>query len=380
VSGPDGRIRVLWLAKGLGQGGMERLLVTHAKFGDRERFDYRAAYLVDRPHSVIDELEALDVPVTRLGSGSGSDPRWVLDLAKLVRRERIDVVHAHSPMPASVARPLVRVFSPRTKLVYTEHNRWDRFSAPTRIANMVTYPLNHVTFAVSDDCRDTVSPRLRPKVQTLIHGIDVDEVASHNADREHMRADLGIDDDAIVVGTVANLRKQKNYPLLLEVAKRVIAEHPNVLFLSVGQGPLEAELKDLHTQLGLGDRFRFLGFRSDVHSVMSAFDIFCLSSDHEGLPVALMEAKALGLPVVATGVGGIPEAVVDGVDGALVPPGDSDGLAEAVGRWAMDLSPAGTTRKLVAREVRFDSSAAVAAQEAVYENLAGTGASQGAKR
>jgi glycosyltransferase involved in cell wall biosynthesis len=130
----------------------------------------------------------------------------------------------------------------------------------------------------------------------------------------------------------------------------------------------------------LGDRFRFLGFRADVHSVMSAFDIFCLSSDHEGLPVALMEAKALGLPVVATGVGGIPEAVVDGVDGALVPPGDSDGLAEAVGRWALDLSPAGTTRKLVAREVRFDSSAAVAAQEAVYENSAGTGASQGAKR
>lgn len=127
----DDRIRVLWLAMGLGQGGMERLLVTHAQFGDRQRFDYRAAYLVDRPHSVIDELNELDVPTTRLGSGNAGDPRWVLELARLVRRERIDVVHAHSPMPASVARPLVRLISPRTRLIYTEHNRWDRYSAPT---------------------------------------------------------------------------------------------------------------------------------------------------------------------------------------------------------------------------------------------------------
>jgi glycosyltransferase involved in cell wall biosynthesis len=333
----DERIRVLWLAKGLGQGGMERLLVTHAQFGDRERFDYRAAYLVDRPHSVIDELNELGVPATRLGTGKAADPRWVLDLARLVRRERINVVHAHSPMPSAVARPLVRVISPRTRLIYTEHNRWDRYSAPTRIANRITYPLNHRTFAVSDDCRDTVSPRLRPRVETLIHGIDVDAVAAHRADRESMRAELGIGDETVVIGTVANLRVQKNYPLLLEVAAKVTAENPDVLFLSVGQGPLEQELKALHEDLGLGDRFRFLGFRQDVHRVMSAFDVFCLSSDHEGLPVALMEAKALGLPVVATAVGGIRSAVTDGLDGVVVQPGDLAGLRMALTSVIVDV-------------------------------------------
>ena len=328
--GPDGRVRVLWLAKGLGQGGMERLLVTHAKFGDRERFEYRAAYLVDRPHSVIAELEDLDVPVSRLGTGNPANPKWILDLARLVRRNRIDVVHAHSPMPASVARPLVRVISPRTRIVYTEHNRWDRFSPVTRFANRVTFPLNHITFAVSDDCRSTVSQRLRPQVQTLIHGIDVDAVAAHRADRSAMRAELGVDDKAVVVGTVANLRAQKNYPLLLEVAAKVAAENPNAMFLAVGQGPLERELRQLHDQLGLGDRFRFLGFRSDVHSVMSAFDVFCLSSDYEGLPVALMEARALGLPIVATAVGGVGNAVTHRGDGILVPRRDVAALAGAL--------------------------------------------------
>ncbi|MCO5321156.1 MAG: glycosyltransferase [Microthrixaceae bacterium] len=332
----DDRIRVLWLAMGLGQGGMERLLVTHAQFGDRQRFDYRAAYLVDRPHSVIDELNELDVPTTRLGSGNAGDPRWVLELARLVRRERLDVVHAHSPMPASVARPLVRLISPRTRLIYTEHNRWDRYSAPTRVANRITYSLNHETFAVSDDCRDTVSPRLRPEVETLIHGIDVDAVAAHRADRESMRSELGISDETVVIGTVANLRVQKNYPLLLEVASEVTADNPDVLFLSVGQGPLEQELKALHQDLGLGDRFRFLGFRQDVHRVMSSFDAFCLSSDHEGLPVALMEAKTLGLPVVATAVGGVANAVGDGEDGLLVPARNPEALRVALERLIND--------------------------------------------
>ena len=330
------RIRVLWLAKGLGQGGMERLLVTHAQFGDRERFDYRAAYLVDRPHSVIDELNELGVPTIRLGTGNALDPRWVRDLARLVHRERIDVVHAHSPVLAAVARPLVRVLSPRTRLIYTEHNRWDRYSSPTRIANQITYPLNHQTFAVSDDCRDTVSPRLRPKVETLIHGIDVDAVAVHRADRESMRAELGISGATVVIGTVANLRVQKNYPLLLEVAAKVTAENPNLLFLSVGQGPLEQQLKTLHEDLGLGDRFRFLGFRQDVHRVMSAFDVFCFSSDHEGLPVALMEARALGLPVVSTRAGGLSEAVSDLNDGLLVPVGNKKALGEAIRRVTSD--------------------------------------------
>lgn len=366
-----GRVRVLWLAKGLGQGGMERLLVTHACFGDRDRFDYLAAYLVDRPHSVIGELSGLGVAVTRLGNGSGRDPRWVLDLVRLVRSEGVDVVHAHSPMPAAVARPILRLACPRVRVVYTEHNRWDRYSTPTRWANMATFALNHRAFAVSEDCRASVSPRHRERIDTLVHGIDLDAVAAHRADRAGARAELGFDDDTVVVGTVANLRVQKNYPMLLEVAAKVTSEHRNVRFVAVGQGPLEAELDDLHARLGLGDRFRFLGFRADVLGVMSAFDVFCLSSDFEGLPVSLMEAKALGLPVVSTAVGGVTESITDGADGYLTPRGDAAALGDALVRVAQDpLVRERLGSGSAASSGRFDARSTVEALETTYRSLA----------
>lgn len=324
------KCRVLWLANGLGVGGMERLLVTHARLGDRDAFEYHAAYLVDRPHSVVSELEELGVPVYRLGTGRRSDLRWVRDLVHVVKSREIDVVHAHSPLPASVARVVLAVAARDVRFVYTEHNRWDRFEPLTRWANRLTYRLNDKVFAVSDDCRSTVPKRLRSRVETLIHGIDVEAVAANRAFRDEMRVELGIDDDTVVIGTVANLRKQKNYPMLMRAAKRLIDDGQPVVFLAVGQGPLEDELNQLHSELGLGDRFRFLGFRDDVHRVMSAFDVFCLSSDHEGLPVALMEAKTLGLPVVATAVGGVPGAIEDGEGGLLVDKGDDTEMAHAL--------------------------------------------------
>ena len=330
------RTKVLWLAKGLGQGGMERLLVTHAKLGDRQRFDYSAAYLVERPHSVIEELHDLGVPTRNIGRANSLDPRWVLDLLRMVRRDRIDVVHIHSPMPAAMARPVLRLFARRTRIVYTEHNRWDRFEPATRWANRLTFGLNHASFAVSEDCRQSMPPKTRSHVETLIHGVDLADVRSHSADRADARAELGVVDDSVVVGIVANFRKQKNYPLLLDVAAALTKDDPKLLFVSIGQGPLQDELESRHRELGLGERFRFLGFRNDVLRMMSALDVFCLSSDHEGLPVAVMEAKALGLPIVSTSVGGIPAAVTDGVDGLLVPPGDQAALASALARVAGD--------------------------------------------
>ena len=325
---------MLWLAKGLGQGGMERLLVTHAKLGDRQRFDYSAAYLVERPHSVIEELHDLGVPTRNIGRARSLDPRWVMDLLRTVRRDRIDVVHIHSPMPAAMARPVLRLFAPRTRIIYTEHNRWDRFEPATRWANRLTFGLNHESFAVSEDCRQSMPPKTRSHVTTLIHGVDLADVRSHSADRVDARAELGVSDDTVVVGIVANFRKQKNYPLLLEVAASLTMDDPKLLFVSIGQGPLQEELEARHRELGLGDRFRFLGFRNDVLRMMSALDVFCLSSDHEGLPVAVMEAKALGLPIVSTSVGGIPAAVTDGVDGMLVPPGDQGALSGALAKVA----------------------------------------------
>jgi glycosyltransferase involved in cell wall biosynthesis len=371
VNGQRDRIRVLWLAKGLGPGGMERLLVHHARLGDRSRFEYHAAYLVERPGSVVPELEALGVRCVRVGAG-GADPRWVGGLRRLVRDRGIQVVHAHSPQPAALARVALRTLRPRPGLVYTEHNTWDCYGRATRWANLVTYPLDDRTFAVSPAAAASPPGPLARRVEVLTHGIDLDAVRAAAGRRDAARAELGVGDDTVVVLTVAHLRAEKAHDVLLDAAATVLAHDDRVVFVAVGHGPLEAEVRARHAALGLGDRFRLLGYRPDTPQLYAAADVFCLSSRQEGLPVAFMEAVAAGVAPVVTAVGGLPSVVTDGVDGLLVAPERPDLLAGALLRVAGD-APLRERLAAAARAGagRFDARVAIARQEACYRELAG---------
>ena len=362
--------RILWLAKGLGPGGMERLLVTHAFAGDRDRFEYFAGYLVERPHSVVGDLEALGVRCTQFGDGRGVNPRWTLELRRFVRRHRIDLVHIHSPMVAAMARPFLRSMRRRPAIVYTEHNSWDCYAPSTRIGNAATYPLDDAHLAVSAAAARSVVRPLGRDLEVLTHGIDVGSIALRRSEREAKRAELGAGPETIVVVTVANLRREKGYDVLLAAAALATAKHPEFLFLGVGHGPLASEMEEMRERLGLGDRFRFLGFRDDVYDLLAAADVFCLASRNEGLPVALMEACALGVPVVATRVGGLPEVIEDGVSGVLVDPDDPVALAEAILTVAADERLRGTLGGRAAEIAgRFDSRLAIRRIEAVYDEV-----------
>lgn len=366
-------IKVLWVAKGLGPGGMEKLLVHHARLGDRAVFDYQAAYLVERPDSVIPQLEEVGVPCTLLGSGRSS-VGWVGELRRAVKERQIDVVHVHSPHPAVLARPALRSLSSRPKLVYTEHNTWRSYGALVRLGNAISYSLDDKHFAVSADARASVPSLLRRNVEVLAHGIDLADIQSHGSSRELTREELGLRPGEVVVANVAHLRPVKGIDVLLEAAATVAAQHPEAVFLSLGHGPERAALEERHAELGLGDRFRFLGFRSDVARVLAASDIFCLSSHHEGFPLALMEASALGLPAVATRVGGLVDALANGDAGVLVAPGEPVELAREIGALIED--PARRARMgAAARSASsaFDARRAIRRQEQVYLELVSTG-------
>ena len=312
------RVKVLWLIKGLGPGGAEQLLLLSAKVADHNAFDYRVAYLRPDKTHLIPEFQALGLTPFRLGSQHTGRLGWLADLRSLLAD--VDVLHSHSPVVGSVARLLTLTLPPRKRpaRVATEHNEWTSHRLPTRLANGITGLLDAHSWAVSEQVLATMWRVRRKRCEVLIHGIDTEHVV-HTRARAEVRAELGVPEAAVLSITVANLRRNKDYPNLLRAAKTSLAREPRLRFIAVGQGPLEAEIRALHAELGLGDRFQLLGYRRDIPDLMAAADFFTLGSAHEGLPVAIMEAFAEGLPVVATTVGGVPGQVIHGKHGLLRP-------------------------------------------------------------
>jgi glycosyltransferase involved in cell wall biosynthesis len=367
-----GPVRVLWLIKGLGMGGAEQLLVSSARVADRQRFRYDAAYVLPWKDALRPDLEAAGVPCILLG---GRRPAaWPLQLRRLLVQGKYDVLHLHSPLVAGFARIVVLTLPPRRRpaIISTEHNTWGRYALATRLFNASMCWMDAKRWAVSPRVRDSVWRIFRRRVEVLVQGIVLDDVVPlAEADREALRSELGLAPEDVVAVTVANFRKEKAYPDLLAALASALSAQPALRSLIVGQGPLESEIRQLHSSLGLGDRCQILGYRRDVLRILAASDFFVLASRYEGYPLALMEAMAVGLPVVATRVGGIPDAVRDGHEGLLVEPGDVKALALSTQRMAGDVS--GRTRMAESARFRaseFDVRRAVRIAEDAYARLA----------
>ncbi len=363
------RARVLWLAKGLGRGGAERLIVDAARLVDRERYDVEVAYVLPWKDAFVAELEAEGVVVHCLDGGRGVDPRWIVRLRRLVRDGRFDLVHTHMPLPAVAARVVLPTRPP--VFVHTEHNLWDRYRVPTRLANAFTYPRNAAVIAVSSAVAASIRPPwwgpTLPPVEVVLHGPDMRSVRNGPDARRHGRELLGISGDELVVGSVGNFTAKKNHRMLLEAVAQLSAA-PRVVL--VGIGPLRDELEAHARELGLVDRVQFTGLRDDVYDLLPAFDVFALSSDFEGLPIALLEAMASGIACVATAVGGIPEVVTDGDDGLLVPSGDTSAFATRLEKLLADPDLAAHVGEHARRRAAtLDLAGAVRRAESLYERV-----------
>jgi glycosyltransferase involved in cell wall biosynthesis len=366
------RLRVLWLIKGLDAGGAELLLSMMARVRDRQTFEYEAAYLLPWKRGLVGDLEAEGIAVHCLEGGREWNLRWAAKLRRLVRHRRYDIVHVHSPYVAGIARLALRSLprGERPRIVYTEHVPWWGYAPASRVLNALTFGLNDANVAVSRAVRDSIPSRRAERVEVIIHGIDVEAVRTVRRFRREERDRLGLEQDDILVGTVAHFRPQKAYPDLLQAARLVVDAGLPVTFIAVGRGPQEKEIRRIHEALGLGDRFRFAGFRSDATRLLAACDVFALASLFEGLPLALMEALALGVPVVATAVGGTPEGIDDGVEGFLVPPSRPVLLAEALVGLARDEAlRSRMAAAAIERSPEFDIRTAARRIEAIYRKV-----------
>jgi L-malate glycosyltransferase len=352
------QIRVLLAIKTLGPGGAERLLVDLVAAGHRRSFQYEVAYVLAAQDALVAELRAGGTPVHSLGATHNLDLRWMSAFRRLLVAGEFDIVHFHLPYTAALGRLVVatlpRVRRPVT--VYTEHSMWNKVAVLVKALNRSTVRRDRALVAVSQAAYDALPPALRPHARVVVHGVDLIRSRAaadrREATRAKVRAELGVAPGQVLVVTVANLRSEKGYDVLLDAASQLAQRGVPVRFAAAGQGSQAEELAERHRQLGLGDRFTFLGHRQDALDLVVAADVFVLASHQEGLPVALMEAASVGTAIVATAVGGVPQVVTDGVNGLVVPPGDPHALAAALELVSSDP----TLRERLGRQAMADSS------------------------
>lgn len=328
-------MRVLHVINTLDIGGAEALVLNLAKRIDRSAFALEVVSL-GADGKLGDEFRALEVPTHALHRRSGIDPALGWRLRSLAAARKVQVLHSHNVGPWLYAGGAA--LSLRLPLVHTEHSN---LFAHQRALMHAERALAYATRAVIADSekvrRHLVQTQKLPahKVQTVVNGIDTGVFAPNQASAP-VRASLDLPADALVVGTVGRLVPVKDQATLLEAFARLAPEIPHARLLVVGEGPLRGTLEEQAKSLGVADRVRFAGGRRDVATLLPAFDVFALSSTSEGLPLTILEAMACGLPVVATQVGALNEAVAEDETGLLVPPANAQALAEGLQRLLLD--------------------------------------------
>jgi len=303
-------------------------------------------------------------------------------LARLLRRLEVDLLHTHVHAAASI---LGRVAAKAAGAAVVSHlhieNHFRRrraAKAPLVAADNATARLCARLLAVSDSTRRAFERQGFPaeRLETVYNGVDAAALAA--APAPGLRRDLRLPDDAVLVGHVGRLAPVKGQRELLEALAGLRPRHPDLHVALLGEdqethGAYRAELDRLTASAGLDGAVRFAGFRADAPAALQELDVLVLPSWIEGLPLVVLEAMAQGTPVVATAVGGTPEAVVDGETGLLVPPRDPAALSTALERLLGDpdlrrrLGEAGRAR---VRE-RFDAAAMERRVLEVYDEVAG---------
>lgn len=324
------RIRVLLLITELNIGGAERIVQQLATRLPRDRYDVTVACLYD-PSAIAADIQAADIPVIDLEMRRKVDLRAPYRLLGFLRQRDIHILHTHlfhanllGAIVGTLTRTPIIIATRHSMEIGGVHREWmNRLVTSLRDAVVTVSPQVH---KVEVD-RAHASPT---KIADIPGGV---EVRAYRVDPNHvdeLKRSWDLETGDPVVGTVGRLVDPKGHGHLLDALAKVRSQIAGVKALLVGDGTLRTEMERRAEALGLSDTVIFTGIRRDVPEVLALLDVFVLPSLWEGLPIALLEAMAAGLPVVATRVGGVPEVVVEGETGLLVPPRDPEALAQAI--------------------------------------------------
>jgi glycosyltransferase involved in cell wall biosynthesis len=353
-------------------GGQERVALDLAQLQRAAGHRVLAVSLAEPPDGPVAALfHAAGVRIESVARrGPSFDPTLAVRVAKYLRRDRVGVVHTHNPQALVYGSPAAVLA--RAACVHTKHGinpdpsrrMWLRRAASKMVDAYVAVTPTLARVALSNqECEPT-------QLHVISNGIDVQRFSPDLAARRRVRAELGIPDNAWVVGTVGRLALEKNQGLLIDAIAPML--DPRRHLVIVGEGP-EREGLEAHAAATWRPEFvHFTGGRNDVESLLAAFDVFALTSQSEGLPLVLLEAMAMGLPVLATAVGGVPDLVEHGTTGFLVESGDRTALTAQLiwlaSRPTAALEVASTAHRIVLE--RHSTKHMTRDYETLYQRLA----------
>lgn len=323
------KIKILHIIKSLGRGGAEVLLPETLRLHDQEKYEFHYIYFLPWKDQMVQEIKDAGGKVTCIEANNNIEllARYqkVVDYCKLYQ---IKLIHCHLPWSAFLGRIVHRKTG--IPMVYTEHNIQEKMHPATKILNKFSFNAQTMAIGVSNDATKSIERNIRPKVpvQTVLNGVNTNFFQRDRIKGQNIRKQFNIPNDAVVLGNIAVFREQKNLLNWVKAFSKINEEGHNVFGILVGAGPTEVEVKKLISEKGLNDKIVMPGLQTDTISYFSAIDIYMLSSDFEGLPIALLEAMSMNCAVVSTKAGGVVEAIRDNQDGLLVDTGDWQGLAD----------------------------------------------------
>lgn len=260
------------------------------------------------------------------------NPLTLMDFIKVIREEKIDIMHLQTYGASTFGR-LAGIMTGTPAIVHA-HDNDSNYPWYQRLADLALSKFTDKAIAVSESVKESlVTKRNVPEGRVVVmhSAIPLERFRVPEADQiQKEKRRLGISLTSKVVGTVARLREEKGLKYLLESVPKVLAVFPNTSFVIVGDGPLRRELESIPRRLKIAQNVIFTGYYEDVSKVLSICDIKVLPSLTEGFGLAIVEAMAMGKPIIATNVGGIKEILKDGGCGLLVPPRDPEALAEKI--------------------------------------------------
>ena len=329
--------RILFVSTSSTLGGAEKTLYALATLLDGKKHQVAGVVSLKTEGHYAKRLREQGVKVQSLGVTGAPRPADAKRLAAIIERERPDLVHAVMYQAIQLCRmakprvsfPFKLVSSPRVN--YRSRSWW------TLLVDRWLKERDDLLIAECEASRRVLLKRLgydSSKVVTIRNGVDLAGWPSSKLDRQKKRLELRLSATDVLIGAIGRLDRQKGFSTLIEAMSRLKGSSLRCAIL--GEGPERASLEALVRKHHLEKSVWLLGEKGDIPSWLSAFDLYCLPSLWEGLPNSLLEAMALGLPVVASAVDGVPEAVPDGRDGMLVPPGQPTALAAVLRKLVDD--------------------------------------------